>query len=89
VIDPSGIKVLVVTVALASGGHDQWIEGRYPSGQCTDRAMALAIKFKMGGYPHASTISLDCLREDDYERRAYEIRRGGRGEDPGDVHGDE
>lgn len=88
-IDPSGIKVLVVAVTLIGGGHDQWVEGRYLSGQCNDEAMALAIEFKMGGYPNADKISLDCLREEEYERRADEIRRGRRGEDSGNVYSDE
>ncbi len=88
-IDPSGIKILVVTVALTGGGHDQWIEGRYFSGQCNDEAMALAIEFKMGRYPNADKISLDCLREEEYERSTNEIRRSGRREDSGHIHGDE
>lgn len=89
VIDPSGIKVLVVTVALMGGGHDQWVKGRYLSGQCNDEAMALAISFKRGGYRRALTISIDCLREEEYERSKNEIRRGGRREDSSHIHGDE
>lgn len=85
----SGLKLLVVTLTFISGGHDQWIEGKYPSGQCNDEAMALAIQFKRHPTSGIKKIAIDCLREDEYERRENEIRRGGRREDSGHIHGDE
>lgn len=88
-IDPSGIKILVVTAALIGGGHDQWAEGRYLSGQCNREAMTLAISFRRGRYHRALSISIDCLGAEEYERRANETGRGGRREDSGHIHGDE
>lgn len=89
VLDPSGIKILVVALTFISGGHDQWTEGKYLSGQCKDEAMALAIRFKRHPIAGIEKIEIDCLREDEYERRENEIRRGGRGEDSGHIHSDE
>ena len=73
-IDPSGIKILVVALTFISGGHDQWTEGKYLSGQCNDEAMALAIRFKTHPIAGIEKIEIDCLREDEYERRQNEIR---------------
>jgi len=84
----SGLKLLVVTLTFISGGHDQWVEGKYLSGQCNDEAMALAIQFKRHPTMGIEKIEIDCLREDEYERRENEIRGSRRGEDPGHIHSD-
>ena len=83
----SGIKMLVVTLTMVGGGHDQWIEGRYLSGQCNREAMALAMRFKVGEHPNAKKIEIDCLREDEYERRQNEWHRSGHRKESSSVYG--
>ena len=83
----SGIKLLVVTVTMFSNGHDQWIEGQYLSGQCNREAVTLAMQFKAGRHPEVQTLEIDCLREDEYERRQNEWHRSGYRKESSSVYG--
>lgn len=71
-VDSSGLKVLVVTITMWSGGHDQSVEGRYFSAHCTKEAMALAIQFKTHPPAGIKKVEIDCVREAEYERRKNE-----------------